>query len=100
MVATFLVVKFAHILIAILALGTSAALGILLEFYGDHPAHGAFVLRLIRRIERAVVLPGYVLMLATGLWMADLAWPLTTHWLEAALALWLVGLASLLGYLP
>lgn len=35
----YLVVKSLHILIAILALGTSAGLGIVLELYGDHPAH-------------------------------------------------------------
>lgn len=37
--------KFFHILIAIIALGTSAGLGIVMEFYGDHPGHGLFVLR-------------------------------------------------------
>ena len=96
----YLVAKFAHVLVAIVALGASAGLGIVLELFGDDPRHGAFVLRAIRRVESWVVLPGYVLMLATGLWMTRLAWPLTTHWLEAALALWAVGLALLGGYLP
>src|SRR5579863_2385902 len=71
-------VKFVHILVAILALGTSAGLGIVHEFYGDHPMHGAFVLRAIERVVVFFVMPGYVLMLASGLWMVNLAWPLTT----------------------
>ncbi len=35
--------KFFHILIAIIALGTSAGLGIVMEFYGDHPVHGGYL---------------------------------------------------------
>ena len=83
--------KFAHILIAILALGTSAALGLLLEFFGCHPTHGAFVLRAVRKLLYFVVVPGYLLMLATGMWMGHLAALLDTRWTEAAMNLWGVG---------
>lgn len=96
--AVYLALKYLHILIAILALGTSAGLGIVLEFYGDHPVHGAFVLRAIHRIEMRFVLPGYVLMLVTGGWMAVEAWALTTHWIEASTALWVIGGICLGGY--
>ena len=34
-------------------------------------------------------------MLVTGLWMVHLSWPWTTRWIQAALALWGVGLAML-----
>jgi len=95
MITGYLWVKFLHIMIAILALGTSAGLGIVLEFYGDHPIHGPFLLRAIKRIVAFFVYPGYVLMLATGLWMANLNWPLTTSWIKAALALWGVGIVIL-----
>jgi len=91
----YLLAKFLHILIAILALGTSAGLGVVLELYGDHPAHGGYVLRAVGRIGALFVLPGYALVLATGLWMAHHAWPLTTPWIEAALALWVAGLVAL-----
>ena len=47
MITQYLLWKFFHILIAILALGTSAGLGIVLEFYGGHPTHGPFLLRAI-----------------------------------------------------
>jgi uncharacterized membrane protein len=50
MMSHYLLLKFFHILIAILALGASPALGIALEFYGSHPTHGLFLLRAIGRI--------------------------------------------------
>lgn len=91
----YLWLKLLHIFVAIVALGTSAGLGIVLEFYGNDPTHGPFVLRAIERLIALVVIPGYVLMLATGLWMASLAWPFTAHWIQWALGLWVIGAASL-----
>lgn len=96
---SYLWLKYFHILIAIVALGSSAGLGIVLEFYGDDPEHGAYVLRAIRRIVSLFVLPGYVLMLATGLWMAHLAWPMRSNWIEAAAAGWTAGLVALGAFL-
>jgi len=93
--ATYMWLKLLHIIIAVVALGTSAGLGIVLEFYGNDAAHGSFVLRTIERMVLLVVLPGYVLMLATGLWMASLAWPFTARWIQLALGLWVVGIACL-----
>jgi len=95
MVTEYVLIKFFHILIAILALGTSAGLGIVLEFHGDHPAHGAFVLGAIKRIVVFFVVPGYVLMLVTGLWMTHLSWLMTTGWIQHALVLWGVGMVIL-----
>lgn len=92
---SYLWLKLLHIFVAVVALGTSAGLGIILEFYGNNPAHGSFVLRVIERMIALVVLPGYVLMLATGLWMVSLAWPFTARWIQMALGLWVVGLACL-----
>ncbi len=91
----YLWLKFLHIFVAVVALGTSAGLGIVLEFYGNDRTHGPFVLHAIARVIALVVLPGFVLMLATGLWMASSAWPFTARWLQLALALWIVGIASL-----
>jgi uncharacterized membrane protein len=95
MITAYVLVKFVHVLVAIVALGTSAGLGIVLEFYGSHPTHGSFVLRAIERIVTWVVIPGYVLMLATGLWMASQAWTFEVKWIQAALVLWAFGLAML-----
>lgn len=95
----YLSFKFLHILVTIIAMGTSAALGIILEFYGNHPTHGPYVLRAVRRLLAFVVVPGYVLMLATGLWMVHLSWPLTAKWIQAALILWGVAAVLLLAAL-
>jgi hypothetical protein len=83
--------KFAHILLAILTLGTGAAVGLLALFSGDDPTHGEFVLRIARRLAYAIVVPGYLLMLATGMWMGHLASLLDARWTEAAMNLWGVG---------
>jgi hypothetical protein len=83
--------KFAHILLAIFTLGTGAAVGLLAFFFGDDPTHGEFVLRIARRLSYAIVVPGYLLMLATGMWMGHLASLLDAHWTEAAMNLWGVG---------
>ncbi len=90
--------KFAHVLIAIVALGTSAGLGLLLEFHGDHPTHGAFVLRAVRTLLYAVAIPGYLLMLITGMWMGNVEGLLGAHWTEAAMNLWGVGALFIGGY--
>ena len=95
MIVDYLYLKLLHIFVAVVALGTSAGLGIMLEFYGDDPAHGPFVLRAIERLLALVVLPGYVLMLASGLWMASLAWSFTAIWIRVALGLWVVGIVVL-----
>ena len=87
----YVVIKFAHILIAIVAMGTSAGLGIVLELYGNHPVHGTYVLRAIERLVGFFVFPGFALMLVTGVWMVSLAWTWTTAWIQAALALWALG---------
>jgi uncharacterized membrane protein len=87
----YLAYKYAHIFLAIVALGTSASLAMLLEFFVDDPSHGAYVLRMVRKLLYFVVVPGYVLMLATGIWMGHLAALLDAHWTEAAMNLWGIG---------
>lgn len=99
MTADYVLVKFLHILIALLALGTSAGLGILLEFYGDHRTHGPYLLRAIERVVALFVIPGYVLMLVTGLLLVKISWRLATKWIQAALALWGIGMAILVIFL-
>lgn len=83
--------KFLHIVIAIIALGTSAGMGIVMEFYGGHPVHGLFVLRIVKRIVTLLVIPGYILMALTGVWLTHLAWSFTLGWIKTALVLWAFG---------
>jgi uncharacterized membrane protein len=91
MQTSYLGFKFAHIFLAIASLGTGAALAILTFFFGHHPAHGAFVLRTVRKLAYAVFVPGYVLMLVTGMWMGHIAGLLDARWTEAAMNLWGLG---------
>jgi uncharacterized membrane protein len=91
--------KFFHILIAIIALGTSAGLGIVMEFYGNHSIHGLFVLRAVKRLVAFVVIPGYLLMVVTGLWLTHDAWSFTFRWIQAALVLWVLGAVAFAGSL-
>lgn len=95
MSASYLWLKLLHIFVAVVALGASAGLAIVLEFYGNNPTHGSFILRAIERMVVLLVLPGYVLMMATGIWMADMAWSFTARWIQLALGLWVAGIASL-----
>ncbi|HTU67395.1 MAG TPA: DUF2269 family protein [Steroidobacteraceae bacterium] len=88
---TYLGLKYAHILIAIVSVGTNAALVVLLEFFAADPDHGAFMLGTVRRLLHFVVMPGYVLMLITGMWMGHMASLLDEHWAESAMNLWGVG---------
>jgi uncharacterized membrane protein len=99
MTSGYLFLKFAHVLIAIVALGTSAGLSIVLEFYGEHRTHGAFVLHVVERIVAYFVLPGYLLMLATGVWMVDLHWSFGAPWIRSAIGLWGIGFAILGAFL-
>ena len=97
MIGDYLWLKFAHVFIAVVAIGTSAGLALWLEFFGNHPVHGAFVLRAIRRLLFCVVMPGYVLMLVTGMWMGHLASLLDAHWTEAAMNIWGIGALFFVG---
>lgn len=91
MVTGYALLKLSHIFIAVVALGTSAGLGIVLEFYGNHPTHGLFILRMIYRLVALVVMPGYLLMLVTGAWLTHLSWSFSTPWVRFALGLWVLG---------
>jgi hypothetical protein len=82
--------KYAHILIAIVALGSSAAVGVILGFFADDPAHGGFALRIARRLLWIAV-AGYVLMLVTGMWMGHVANLLDARWAEMAMNVWGAG---------
>jgi hypothetical protein len=91
----YLALKYAHLLIAIAALGSSAAVGIILAFFTDDPAHADFALRIARRLLW-IVAAGYGLMLVSGMWLGHVADLLDAHWTEMAMNIWGVG-ALLIG---
>jgi uncharacterized membrane protein len=91
-------VKWAHILVAIIAVGANLTYRSWIRAAEREPAVLPFVLRRIGVVDRRVANPGYLLLLATGLTLAlTTKLPLTTPWLLTALVLYI--LAALLGIL-
>jgi uncharacterized membrane protein len=89
--------KFVHILLAILAVGLNASYGIWLAQAKRQPEHAGFALRGVKRLDDWLANPSYVLLLVTGIGLAQVGRiPLTTFWVAGALALWLV--AAIIGF--
>jgi len=85
------VIKFFHILLAIVAVGFNASYGVWLARAAKQPAHEGFTLRGVKLLDDRFANPAYVLLLVTGLlmvWVGDLE--LTQFWILAALALYAV----------
>lgn len=82
--------RFAHIAVAVLAMGTNLTFPLWVRAAEREPEHLAFALERIRWLDRHVAIPGYALAAATGLALALLGGiPLTTGWLAAAIAIYL-----------
>lgn len=97
MPALFTVVKFVHILLAIIAFGFNATYAIWIVRAQRDPQHLDFALRGVKFLHDCFANPAYLLLLVSGLTMVALVhYQLTTFWLAAALVLWLVAIA--LGY--
>jgi uncharacterized membrane protein len=88
---------FAHVLLAIIAVGANLTYGLWLRIGERHPEHLAYTIRGIRAIDRRVANPAYGLLLVTGLAMVFVnGVSLTQGWLVVALALYVA--AALVGY--
>ncbi|HKD77625.1 MAG TPA: SirB2 family protein [Ktedonobacterales bacterium] len=94
----FTVVKFLHILLAIVAIGFNATYAIWIQRAERQPEHLDFALRGVKILDDYVANPAYLLLLVTGLSMVFLAKYnlLETFWLLAALILYLIAIG--LGY--
>lgn len=83
------ILKFLHVLLAIVAVGFNASYAIWLARVAREPTHGLHVLRGIKTLDDRFANPGYVLLLLTGLAMvASARLELTTFWLAASLVLY------------
>src|SRR5512138_355260 len=98
----FPLLKWLHILFAIIAVGANATYGIWLARASRSADFLPFTLRTIKLIDDRLANPAYGLQLITGLLMAFiLPMPLTTPWLLVALILYaLLVLVGLGGYTP
>ncbi len=98
----YLLLKWLHVLAAIVAVGANITYGIWIARASRNLAALPFTLRGIKLIDDRVANPAYGLLLATGLLMVFTArLSLTTPWLLTALVLYvLIVLAGLLEYTP
>jgi uncharacterized membrane protein len=98
----YLILKFLHVLLAIVAVGFNASYPIWLIRAQREPEHALHVLRGIKTLDDRFANPAYGLLLVLGLAMTFSAGiPLTTFWIAAALVLYvlLIG-GGLLVYSP
>ncbi len=98
----YLLLKWLHVLAAIVAVGANVTYGIWIARASRHPDVLPFTLRSIKLIDDRVANPAYSALLITGLLMVFVVrLSLTTPWLLTALVLYvLVLLVGVLGYTP
>ncbi|MGA3037076.1 MAG: DUF2269 family protein [Vulcanimicrobiaceae bacterium] len=87
----YLIVKFVHVLLAIVAVGANATYGIWLSRVEAHPESAETILRGIKILDDRLANPAYGLLLVTGLLEAYLGgYSLGTKWIDIALILYVV----------
>jgi uncharacterized membrane protein len=87
----FLIVKYIHILAAIVAVGLNISYAVWIIRAQRDPAHMSFALKGIKFLDDRIANPAYGLLLLTGLLMVVLLpYPITTFWIDVALALYVV----------
>jgi len=80
----------AHILFAAVAVGASVAYTTWIAFAERHPEHLAFTIRAVRRSDRVLAIPAYVLTFVTGAWLVDVVGVrFDAHWLVVSVALYI-----------
>src|SRR4030088_3480315 len=81
----FVVLKFIHIVAAIVAVGMNISYGIWIGRAGNDPMQTGFAVKTIRFIDNRIANPAYGLLLITGLLMVfTLPVPITTLWIGIA----------------
>ena len=98
----FEIVKFVHILTAIVAVGFNASYGVLLARAAREPEHQLHVVRTVKVLDDRFANPGYGVLLATGIWMVLISpYEITDLWIVIALVLYvLAALGGFLAYTP
>jgi len=81
----YLVLKFIHILSAIVAVGANITYGVWNVRISSQPNHAAFTLDGIRFIDDRIANPAYGVLLLTGLVMVFMDWKITELWVIVSL---------------
>ncbi len=85
----YLALKVVHVVAAIVAVGGNVTYSFWLRRAGRDRDRLLFVLESVRRFDRRIANPAYVVVLLSGLAMvATLPWPITQLWLSLALVLY------------
>jgi uncharacterized membrane protein len=97
-VSAFLVVKFLHVLLAIVAVGANATYGLWIGRASRDPSVLPFALRGVKILDDWVANPAYLLLFVTGVIMVEglHVFSFEQLWLRLGVALW--ALALVLGY--
>jgi uncharacterized membrane protein len=86
-----LIVKYIHILAAIVAVGFNISYAVWIVRARRDPAHTGFALKGIKFLDDRIANPSYGVLLLTGLLMVFLAgYRITTFWIDASLVLFVV----------
>ena len=91
----FVLLKFAHILLAIIAVGFNATYGVWLARVAREPVPTqSFVLKGIQRLDDWFANPAYVLLAVTGVTMVFVGeLRFTTFWIAGGIVLWAIAVA-------
>ena len=81
----YLVLKFIHVLSAIVAVGANITYGVWNARISSEPNHAAFTLKGIRFIDNRIANPAYGVLLLTGSVMVFMDWKITDLWVIIAL---------------
>jgi uncharacterized membrane protein len=93
---SFLVlVKFVHVLLAIIAVGFNASYGVWLARLGAQPvATQSYVLKGLKRLDDRFANPAYVLLAVTGVTMVFVGeLRFVTFWIAGGIVLWAIAVA-------
>jgi uncharacterized membrane protein len=87
----YTILKWVHVLMAIIAVGFNASYAVWLARAARSPEHQAYVLRGVKVLDDRFANPAYGVLLLTGLWMVAISpWEITTFWILTALILYAV----------
>ena len=87
----YVLLKYLHVVLAIVAIGFNASYGVWLARVRKEPDHALYVLRGIKTLDDRFANPAYAGLLILGLAMTFIAGiPLTTFWIAAALVLYVL----------
>src|SRR5574337_724533 len=90
----YLILKFVHVVLAIIAVGANATYGVWMATGAREPQHLRILLRGILFLDRRIANPAYGLLLLTGLAMLALGHlNVRTPWITAALILYVLAIA-------